>query len=51
MAQMFEHEIDAKTKKLKTKKVVQNNVQQKYFRTQIGVQTDRQEIRAFALPY
>ena len=36
--------------KEKTKKVVQSSVQQKYFRTQNGVQTDDQEIRAFALP-
>ena len=37
------------TNKEKTKNVVQSSVQQKSFRTQIGVQTDGQEIRAFAL--
>ena len=38
-------------KEKKTKKVVQSSVQQKYFRTQNGVQTDDQDIRAFALPF
>ena len=36
--------------KEKTKNVVQSSVQQKSFRTQNVVQTDGQEIRAFALP-
>ena len=38
------------TNKEKTKNVVQSSVQQKSFRTQNVVQTDGQEIRAFALP-
>ena len=39
------------TNKEKTKNVVQSSVQQNFVRSQNVVQTDGQEIRAFALPY